>query len=342
MVRAYDRGSPSKDRAPKGRAYRSSTGLVSQPVILAFCATILLLLSVAGYNTHLLLKHSRHKDRASVTAPRPLTYKVGAERFSDFLKTHQDFHVDQLPSPPSVHTAVSLSLQHIESQIGLSTSAGSEGIVIEKLCEQPRVFLLHNFISDDEATHLMSAALPKLEKALVVEPGHVEQTTTLSRTNSAAWLKRRSDPVVLTVENRIAWLTATRVEQGEDLQVLHYDVGEQFTAHHDYFDPMFYPKSLSSNGGHRMATMLIYLQSALAGGQTSFPRAAVNGLNVTASAGDAILFFDVLRDGQPDVMSQHAGLPVLEGEKWIATKWIHLDDFSHPAPQAVAHASENS
>ena len=67
MVRAYDRGSPSKDRAPKGRAYRSSTGLVSQPVILAFCATILLLLSVAGYNTHLLLKHSRHKDRASVT-----------------------------------------------------------------------------------------------------------------------------------------------------------------------------------------------------------------------------------------------------------------------------------
>jgi prolyl 4-hydroxylase len=260
---------------------------------------------------------------------------VGAEKFSDFLAAHKDFHVNDEPTSPPVHTPTSLSVQHIESQI----HSNKGELHIEKLCSDPRVFLLRNFITDDEATHLMSIALPKLDKALVVEPGHVDQTTTKSRTNSAAWLKRSSDPVVLTIENRIGFVTGTRTEQGEDLQVLHYDVGQEFTPHHDYFDPLIYPKSLSANGGHRMATLLIYLQSALAGGQTSFPRAR---LNITAQAGDAILFFDLLDNGEPDPMSQHAGLPVASGEKWIATKWIHVDDFSEPAPHAVTPELEQA
>lgn len=43
--------------------------------------------------------------------------------------------------------------------------------------------------------------------------------------------------------------------------------------------------------------------------------------------GDALLFFSLLPNAIPDPMSLHAGCPVIEGEKWSATKWIHVDSF---------------
>jgi len=43
--------------------------------------------------------------------------------------------------------------------------------------------------------------------------------------------------------------------------------------------------------------------------------------------GDALLFFSLDTNAIPDTNSLHAGCPVLEGEKWSATKWIHVDSF---------------
>lgn len=43
--------------------------------------------------------------------------------------------------------------------------------------------------------------------------------------------------------------------------------------------------------------------------------------------GDALLFFSLHPTAIPDPSSLHAGCPVLEGEKWSATKWIHVDSF---------------
>ena len=54
----------------------------------------------------------------------------------------------------------------------------------------------------------------------MVEPGHVDQTLSKDRTNSAAWIPRGVDPLVSAVEQRIARITTTRVEMGEDVQVL--------------------------------------------------------------------------------------------------------------------------
>lgn len=43
--------------------------------------------------------------------------------------------------------------------------------------------------------------------------------------------------------------------------------------------------------------------------------------------GDALLFFNLYPTATPDPGSLHGGCPVLEGEKWSATKWIHVDSF---------------
>ena len=44
-------------------------------------------------------------------------------------------------------------------------------------------------------------------------------------------------------------------ENGEGLQVLHYEVGQKYEPHFDYFHDDFNTK----NGGQRIATLLMYL-----------------------------------------------------------------------------------
>lgn len=67
-------------------------------------------------------------------------------------------------------------------------------------------------------------------------------------------------------------------------------------------------------------------------------------LGVSAQAGDGILFWDYVPhlEGQgvgsflngtaspkalPVMESMHSGCPVLDGEKWIATRWIRSAEF---------------
>ncbi|KAF2583342.1 hypothetical protein F2Q68_00002679 [Brassica cretica] len=54
---------------------------------------------------------------------------------------------------------------------------------------------------------------------------------------------------------------------------------------------------------------------------------AKKGIAVKPRKGDALLFFNLHEDATPDTLSLHGGCPVIEGEKWSATKWIHVDSF---------------
>ena len=97
----------------------------------------------------------------------------------------------------------------------------------------------------------------------------------------------------------------------EPTQLLHYSVGQQFKPHYDFFDPvnLAYRDDLA-RFGQRIATFLIYLNDDYEGGETSFPKI---GLNFHANAGDALFFANVTREGTPDLMTLHAGLPPTSG-----------------------------
>lgn len=45
------------------------------------------------------------------------------------------------------------------------------------------------------------------------------------------------------------------LEHGEGLQILHYEVGQKYEPHYDYFADEFN----TINGGQRIATVLMYL-----------------------------------------------------------------------------------
>jgi len=72
---------------------------------------------------------------------------------------------------------------------------------------------------------------------------------------------------------------------------------------------------VTARGGQRIASVVMYLNTPEEGGGTGFPHI---GLTVTAMRGSAVYF--AYETG--DQASLHAGLPVIKGEKWIATKWL--------------------
>lgn len=65
-----------------------------------------------------------------------------------------------------------------------------------------------------------------------------------------------------------SWFT----ENGEDIQVLRYEHGQKYEPHYDYFSD----KVNIVRGGHRLATVLMYLSDVAKGGETVFPNAEVS------------------------------------------------------------------
>ncbi|KAJ6763464.1 PROLYL 4-HYDROXYLASE ALPHA SUBUNIT [Salix purpurea] len=154
------------------------------------------------------------------------------------------------------------------------------------------------------------------------------------RTSSGMIIFETEDEIVSDVEARIAAWTFLPEENGEPIQILRYEHGQKYEAHIDYF----MDKVNQEVGGHRVATVLMYLSDVNKGGETVFPASeakgsqpkddrwsdcAENGYAVKPNKGDALLFLSLHPDATPDPDSLHASCPVIEGEKWSATKWIH-------------------
>ncbi|KAL9276389.1 hypothetical protein ACSQ67_026072 [Phaseolus vulgaris] len=209
----------------------------------------------------------------------------------------------------------------------------------EILSWEPRAFIYHNFLSKEECEYLIELAKPYMIKSSVVDSKTGKSTESRVRTSSGMFLKRGRDKVVQDIEKRIADFTFIPVENGEGLQILHYEVGQKYEPHYDYFIDEFNTK----NGGQRIATVLMYLSDVEEGGETVFPAANANfssvpwwndlsqcarkGLSVKPKMGDALLFWSMRPDATLDPSSLHGGCPVIKGHKWSSTKWMHLHEY---------------
>ncbi|KAG5037907.1 hypothetical protein JHK86_018747 [Glycine max] len=115
------------------------------------------------------------------------------------------------------------------------------------------------FVTDGEVFMAQEALLKVFDRILDVV---VETTGTAPfdeiievrvRTSSGTFLARGHDKIVRDIEKRIADFTFIPVEHGEGIQVLHYEVGQKYEPHYDYYLNDFNTK----NRGQRIATMLM-------------------------------------------------------------------------------------
>jgi prolyl 4-hydroxylase len=186
--------------------------------------------------------------------------------------------------------------------------------------ESPVLRVLHNLLSPEECAALIKEASPRLQRAKTVD-GSGKQQIDARRTSEGMFFTLGESPLIKRIEQRIAGLLSIPVDHGEGLQVLHYQPGQQYEPHYDWFDPE-QPgfAAITAKGGQRIASLVMYLNTPEAGGGTAFPEI---GLTVTALCGSAVYFaYDT-----GDLASLHAGLPVQKGEKWIATKWLRERPF---------------
>lgn len=209
-------------------------------------------------------------------------------------------------------------------------------MLIRKLCDQPQLWIIDDFLSSRECTWLKSMAIKKgLTRSKVTPyPGEEKGKTRKSFTYI---LKESTQKTIVTIEKRIEEFTKIPLENGEDLQITYYPTGGYFHPHYDI--------DLNAKTGlhDRIATILIYLNDVEEGGETLFPDI---GINIVPKKGRAILWYNFKNipgpnSGSeliltlpktliPETESYHSGTPIKKGEKWIATKWLHAKRYDRP------------
>jgi prolyl 4-hydroxylase len=207
----------------------------------------------------------------------------------------------------------------------------------------PRVFEIQNFLSHAEVDHIIHMATGmKLRLSTTSGSdggGHDARSDSQTRTSHNSWVDRGRSPIMDSIYSRAADLMQIdeallrhrhdsefpevphKGSNAEDFQLVHYAESEQYTAHHDFS----YPNVNKNGQPARFATLLLYLNEGMMGGETTFPRwvnsESGDKLRVKPEIGKGILFYNQLPDGNMDDLSQHAAEPVLKGEKWLINLW---------------------
>lgn len=167
------------------------------------------------------------------------------------------------------------------------------------------------FFAPAECAHIAMSVRGLLAPSSVADPRTGRLIAHPIRTSSAAVVgPTRETLPIQALMRRIAAATGTQVAQGEPLSILHYAPGQQYREHLD---------TLPAEPNQRILTAIVYLNSGYQGGETVFPQ---QGLSIAGGGGDMIVFDNVTDDGRPDPRSRHAGLPIRQGAKWAATRWI--------------------
>jgi len=190
----------------------------------------------------------------------------------------------------------------------------------ETLHNNPKIFSIDSLLSDIECEYIKYIASPFMRESMTVDPVTKEFVRDTIRTSYSAtidWLTE--DPAINLIMQKCCLQFNETAENSEVLHVLHYSVGEEYKPHYDFLGGLqgnvnFKPED------QRIKTICLYLNDVESGGATSFPNL---DLKVSPKKGRGV-FFENINEGnkQPYVESLHAGEPIIQGEKWLATLWI--------------------
>lgn len=244
--------------------------------------------------------------------------EVAIEAMETTLRSHLEEKAAKEGLPP----AIPVPEPQLEGS-PLYLDAGDRQVCVLQAMSEPRVVVFGGLLSDEECAELIALATPRLARSLTVATKTGGEEINADRTSNGMFFQRGETALIQRIEARIAHLLQWPEENGEGLQVLHYKPGTEYKPHYDYFDPNEPgTPTILKRGGQRVGTVIMYLGEPEKGGGTVFPDVH---LQVAPKRGNAV-FFSYDRP-HPATKSLHGGAPVVEGEKWIATKWLRERRF---------------
>ncbi|XP_002136919.2 prolyl 4-hydroxylase subunit alpha-1-like [Drosophila pseudoobscura] len=175
---------------------------------------------------------------------------------------------------------------------------------VEEVLLDPYIVLYHDVVSGKEMELLKDYGRTNLT--------HDPLRSGLSAKHCAL---PESLPLVQSLHQRLWDMTGLSLNGSESWLITNYGIGGFLGLHKDYFDEI----EEELQGDNRLFTIQIFLSNVSQGGYTVFPNLEVA---VKPQAGTALVFYNLLDSLVGDTRTRHFGCPVIDGDKWIATKFL--------------------
>ena len=191
---------------------------------------------------------------------------------------------------------------------------------LQVLSNDPRVIVIHNFLSPDICDHFVKLSQGKLERALV--SSETKGIISKGRSGSNCWIDHKNDETTLSVAKKISNIIEIPLENAESYQIIYYDKEQEYFNHYDAWDFNDVEKCKRNlkRGGQRLFTALVYLNDVEEGGSTKFTKL---NIDVKAEKGKLLIFENVYEETNiRHYLSEHAGRPVIKGEKYAFNLWF--------------------
>jgi len=247
-------------------------------------------------------------------------------------------NVKQTPSlkPGGVEAFFQRLLTSTDYNVTIHSRPGGDPRTELDIADGPWVATLENFVTEEDGKAILGTVASQFARSTdqgsVDKYGEQSKIVSTSRTSENAWCTGTCEthPSTVEVMSRIEKVTQIPTENYESFQVLRYQLGQEYRAHHDM--------SRTDNRlacGPRVYTFFLYLSDVEEGGETEFPlikRPSGTTVRVKPTRGTALVWPSV-HDADPtaqDPRTRHAALPVKKGTKLAANAWIHQFDYAEP------------
>lgn len=187
------------------------------------------------------------------------------------------------------------------------------------------MYRVNHFLNEHECQKLVSLIQSRLMPSTLT----AEEADKAFRTSSTCCLGVLDDPFIQEIDDRICQYLGIDPAYGEVIQGQHYEIGQEFKAHTDYFEE----SDMASHGGElgqRTFTFMIYLNDVEEGGETVFPNLSECFM---PQSGTAVIWNSLDKQGVPNYDTLHHAMPVIKGSKTIITKWFRSNPSISPAPK---------
>ena len=182
--------------------------------------------------------------------------------------------------------------------------------------DNAQLFILPNFMTAEECEQTIAEMNKKLRPSKVT----VFDGDKAFRTSTTCDLGLQDSDFIQRIDRKIADVVGIPVAFSETIQGQKYQIGQEFKAHTDYFAPNSEEyRKFAGELGQRTWTCMVYLNDTEQGGQTHFTQL---GAEFSPSRGTAVMWNNLKPNGEVNPYTLHHAKPVIEGEKYVITKWF--------------------
>jgi prolyl 4-hydroxylase len=170
------------------------------------------------------------------------------------------------------------------------------------LSESPKIIYIENFVTKEEAAHLIKIADKIKRPSTIDTKGDPYSLVNNVRSSESAHLGKSTDGIIKDIEDKACNYVKLDTRHLEPMQVVVYEKGQKFNPHYDFFSTDS-PDIVER--GNRNKTILVYLNDIEEefGGATVFPKINVKIQPKALSA----IYFENMNESGVDYNTLHAG-----------------------------------